>query len=168
MADEKAADFPSTTETQESSYDAGVPEITPRPEYKLVFLDDQGVGKTSIITHFAFGSFDYSEYTPQATVGFDFLSETVHLEDRAVEMQLWDIAGQEHIPESSSLIPVYIRDASVAVVVYDITNRSSFLSTSKWVEAVRTERGEDIAIMLIPSSDTAVPVPKEETGDFCL
>jgi Ras-related protein Rab-6A len=60
--------------------------------------------------------------------------------------QLWDTAGQERF---RSLIPSYIRDSSVAVIVYDITNRASFLNTSKWVEDVRGERGSDVVIMLV-------------------
>jgi hypothetical protein len=50
--------------------------------------------------------------------------------------QLWDTAGQERF---RSLIPSYIRDSSVAVIVYDITNRASFLNTTTWIEDVRNE-----------------------------
>ena len=45
----------------------------------------------------------------------------MYLEDRTVRLQLWDTAGQERF---RSLIPSYIRDSSVAVVVYDITSAS--------------------------------------------
>lgn len=73
----------------------------------------------------------------QATIGIDFLSkvnapgrqrawtvvlmalQTMYLEDRTVRLQLWDTAGQERF---RSLIPSYIRDSSVAVVVYDISS----------------------------------------------
>ena len=55
----------------------------------------------------------------QATIGIDFLSKTMYLEDRTVRLQLWDTAGQERF---RSLIPSYIRDSSVAVVVYDISS----------------------------------------------
>lgn len=48
----------------------------------------------------------------------------MYLEDRTVRLQLWDTAGQERF---RSLIPSYIRDSSVAVVVYDITSQSSRL-----------------------------------------
>ncbi|KAJ1952267.1 GTPase Ryh1, partial [Dipsacomyces acuminosporus] len=48
-----------------------------------------------------------------------------------------------------SLIPSYIRDSSVALVVYDITNRASFAQTSKWIEDVRTERGNEVLIVLV-------------------
>lgn len=99
----------------------------------------QGVGKTSIITRFMYDTFD-TNY--QATIGIDFLSKTMYLEDRTVRLQLWDTAGQEcvtvhrcawsatvltlpaRVPPRRfrSLIPSYIRDSSVAVVTYDVTS----------------------------------------------
>lgn len=118
---------------------ASAPNITPLAKYKLVFLGDQGVGKTSIITRFMYDNFDknYQVFHPpqlpfvlllkwvlfgQATIGIDFLSKTMYLEDRTVRLQLWDTAGQERF---RSLIPSYIRDSSVAVIVYDITSKYS-------------------------------------------
>lgn len=44
------------------------------------------------------------------------VSVCVHMQ---VRLQLWDTAGQERF---RSLIPSYIRDSTVAVVVYDITS----------------------------------------------
>ncbi|XP_078738863.1 ras-related protein Rab-6A-like [Lampetra fluviatilis] len=87
----------------------------PLRKFKLVFLGEQSVGKTSLITRFMYDSFDN---TYQATIGIDFLSKTMYLEDRTIRLQLWDTAGQERF---RSLIPSYIRDSAAAVVVYDIT-----------------------------------------------
>lgn len=115
----------------------------PLRKFKLVFLGEQSVGKTSLITRFMYDSFDN---TYQATIGIDFLSKTMYLEDRTVRLQLWDTAGQERF---RSLIPSYIRDSSVAVVVYDITNVNSFQQTNKWIDDVRAERGSDVIIMLV-------------------
>lgn len=115
----------------------------PLRKFKLVFLGEQSVGKTSLITRFMYDTFDNSY---QATIGIDFLSKTMYLEDRTVRLQLWDTAGQERF---RSLIPSYIRDSSVAVVVYDITNRASFQNTSKWIDDVRAERGNDVIIVLV-------------------
>merc|ERR1719203_2020517 len=70
----------------------------------------------------------------------------MYLEDRTVRLQLWDTAGQERF---RSLIPSYIRDSSVAVVVYDVSSRASFNNTAKWVEDVRAERGNDVVICLV-------------------
>ncbi|KAJ3089296.1 hypothetical protein HK100_007806, partial [Physocladia obscura] len=81
-----------------------------------------------------------------ATIGIDFLSKTMYLDDRTIRLQLWDTAGQERF---RSLIPSYIRDSSVAVVVYDISNRTSFQNTTKWIDDVRGERGNDVIIVLV-------------------
>ena len=90
--------------------------------------------------------YDSFDNTYQATIGIDFLSKTMYLEDRTVRLQLWDTAGQERF---RSLIPSYIRDSTVAVVVYDITNIVSFNQTNKWIDDVRAERGNDVIIMLV-------------------
>lgn len=90
--------------------------------------------------------YDSFDSTYQATIGIDFLSKTMYLEDRTVRLQLWDTAGQERF---RSLIPSYIRDSSVAVVVYDVTSQKSFAQTRKWVDDVRGERGNDVIIVLV-------------------
>lgn len=112
-------------------------------KYKIVFLGEQGVGKTSLITRFMYDTFD-DNY--QATIGIDFLSKTMYLDDKTIRLQLWDTAGQERF---RSLIPSYIRDSHVAIVVYDVTNRKSFEYIDKWVEDVKMERGEENVILVI-------------------
>lgn len=101
----------------------------------------------------------------KATIGIDFLSKTLYLEDRTVRLQLWDTAGQERF---RSLIPSYIRDSSAAVVVYDITSK---LAPSQTRRTKRKERrrkeseeeraeeeeeergGDDAAALLIAEAD---------------
>lgn len=90
--------------------------------------------------------YDSFDTTYQATIGIDFLSKTMYLEDRTVRLQLWDTAGQERF---RSLIPSYIRDSSVAVVVYDVTALKTFQQTKKWIEDVRGERGNDVIVVLV-------------------
>lgn len=117
-----------------------------RRRFGLFFYDDaqdQSVGKTSIISRFMYDKFDNSY---QATIGIDFLSKTMYLEDRTVRLQLWDTAGQERF---RSLIPSYIRDSSVAVIVYDVSSRASFVNSTKWISEVKAERGEDVIIALV-------------------
>ncbi|KAJ1919755.1 GTPase Ryh1 [Mycoemilia scoparia] len=119
------------------------PTPVPITKYKLVFLGEQSVGKTSLITRFMYDTFDNAY---QATIGIDFLSKTMYLEDKTIRLQLWDTAGQERF---RSLIPSYIRDSKVAIIVFDITDRSSFLKTKDWIDDVRKERGNDVIIVLV-------------------
>jgi Ras-related protein Rab-6A len=63
-----------------------------------------------------------------------------------VKLQLWDTAGQERF---RSLIPSYINDTSVAVIVYDISSAQSFNNVRSWVEQARQIRGDDLIIFLV-------------------
>ena len=86
----------------------------------------------------------------------------MYLEDRTVRLQLWDTAGQERF---RSLIPSYIRDSSVAVVVYDITNKKTFENTRKWVDDVRGERGNDVIIVLVGNKTDLIGEKKVSTEE---
>jgi len=118
-------------------------KVSPRAKYKLVFVGDSSVGKTSIISRFMYDHFD-TNY--DATIGIDFLAKTHTVDGKTVRLQLWDTAGQERF---RSLIPSYIRDSSVAVVVYAVDNRDSFDSVDKWIEEVRKEREDEVLLVLV-------------------
>ena len=91
-------------------------------KFKVVFLGESSVGKTSLINRFLHDSFD-SVY--RATIGLDFMTKKVQrIDQKSVKFQIWDTAGQERF---RSLIPSYIHKSAVAVVVYDITNSETFL-----------------------------------------
>lgn len=117
--------------------------VTSMPKFKLVFLGDIYVGKTSIINQFMYENFD-NNY--QATIGIDFLSKTLNIGDKSMRLQLWDTAGQERF---RSLIPNYIRDSSAAIIVFDVTNKQTFDSIQRWVEDVRNERGDSVLIAIV-------------------
>jgi len=110
-------------------------------KYKLVFLGDQSVGKTSLITRFMYDSFDS---TYQATIGIDFLSKKLSVDGEEVALQIWDTAGTERF---RSLIPNYIRDLSAAVAAYDITSMASFDNIRSWINDIRQEK-ENVLIVL--------------------
>ena len=111
-------------------------------KFKIVFLGDQSVGKTSIINRFIYDTF---EDVYQATIGIDFLSKPVYVDDKTIRLQLWDTAGQERF---KSLIPSYVKDSSVAVICYDITNSDTFNSVKTWVENARSMRGEEVVLFI--------------------
>merc|ERR1712062_737642 len=90
--------------------------------------------------------YDHFDAHYDATIGIDFLAKTHTVAGKTVRLQLWDTAGQERF---RSLIPSYIRDSSVAVVVYDVGKRDTFINTNDWISEVRKERDEDVLIMLV-------------------
>lgn len=118
-------------------------------KYKLVFLGDQSVGKTSLITRFMYDSFDS---TYQATIGIDFLSKKLSVDGKEVALQIWDTAGTERF---RSLIPNYIRDLSAAVAAYDITSMSSFDNIRSWINDIRQEKENVLIVLCGNKSDLA-------------
>ncbi|TPP67048.1 putative YPT6-GTP-binding protein of the rab family [Fasciola gigantica] len=110
---------------------------------KCVFLGQEDVGKTCILMRFMHDIFDSSYH---ATIGIDFLSRTIVVDKQTVRLQLWDTAGQERF---RSLIPSYIRDSSVSIVVYDVTSRTSFEQTSEWIKRIRETKPNEGIIFLV-------------------
>ena len=77
----------------------------------------------------------------------------MYLDDRTIRLQLWDTAGQERF---RTLIPSYIRDSAVTIIVYDVTSKASFESVDHWVEGVHRERGEDVIIALVGNKNDLI------------
>jgi Ras-related protein Rab-6A len=111
--------------------------------FKLIFLGDQYVGKSSILNRFYQDKFE-PDY--QATIGLDFHSKNVNIGGNTVRLLLYDTAGQEKF---KSLIPMYIRDANIILVVYDITNKDSFIHTDHWVNETKDLKREDAIFVLV-------------------
>lgn len=93
---------------------------------KVIILGDSGVGKTSLMQQFVNGKFSH-QY--KATIGADFLTKELNIDDKTVTMQIWDTAGQERF---QSLGVAFYRGADCCVLVYDVTNQKSFDNISSW------------------------------------
>eukprot|EP00913_Durusdinium_trenchii_P011396 g10704.t1 len=107
--------------------------------FKLVLLGDASVGKSCLVVRFAKGEF-YEFQEP--TIGAAFMTQTVSLNTEEVKYEIWDTAGQERY---KSLVPMYYRGASAAVIVYDITSKESFDAAKGWVTELK---GTDTLIAL--------------------
>jgi Ras-related protein Rab-6A len=128
---------------------------------KVVFLGASGVGKTSLINRYILNDFD-KDYS--ATVGIDFVTKPIQVRDRTVNLLFWDTAGQERF---RSLIPFYIRDSSMAVIVYDVSNPQTFDEAKAWHKTVISERGGDVVCILVGNkNDLERKVAHEEVATF--
>ena len=116
------------------------PEI---PKYKLIFLGDQNVGKSCILNRFMNDVF-IEEY--QATIGLDFQSKNVQIDNQDIHLLLYDTAGQEKF---RSLIPMYTRDANIILLVYDISSKESFEHLPDWLKDLNNINKNDVIFALV-------------------
>jgi Ras-related protein Rab-6A len=116
------------------------PEI---PKYKLIFLGDQGVGKSCILNRFMNNTFT-EEY--QATIGLDFQSKNVQIDNQDIHLLLYDTAGQEKF---RSLIPMYTRDANIILLVYEVTSKDSFLHLNHWLNDLTTVKKDEVIFVVV-------------------
>ncbi|PVH38124.1 hypothetical protein PAHAL_5G183000 [Panicum hallii] len=93
---------------------------------KVIVLGDSGVGKTSLMNQYVHKKFS-QQY--KATIGADFVTKEVLIEDRLVTLQIWDTAGQERF---QSLGVAFYRGADCCVLVYDVNSNRSFDTLNTW------------------------------------
>lgn len=86
------------------------------------------VGKTSLMNQYVNKKFS-SQY--KATIGADFLTKEVEVDDRVVTMQIWDTAGQERF---QSLGVAFYRGADCCVLTFDVNSAKSFENLENWME----------------------------------
>ncbi|KAJ5697622.1 hypothetical protein N7488_011306 [Penicillium malachiteum] len=110
---------------------------------QVIILGDSGVGKTSLMNQYVRrplfrANMFISENEKvnkkfsgsyKATIGADFLTKEVLVDDRLVTMQIWDTAGQERF---QSLGVAFYRGADCCVLVYDVNNSKSFEALDSW------------------------------------
>ena len=114
--------------------------------FKSIIVGDSGVGKTALAFRFSKNIF----WGGHKTTGVDFHSKNISIETREgpirAQLQLWDIGGQEKF---SSIRPMYYRGAQGAVLVFDLTNSSSFEHLHHWIEDIRYNVKKEIPLLLV-------------------
>ncbi|KAH8613371.1 ADP ribosylation factor family Ras of Complex Roc domain [Trypanosoma vivax] len=110
---------------------------------KLIVVGESATGKSSLLHRFVEDAF--SEDQAQ-TIGVEFGSKIVELGGDKVKLQIWDTAGQERY---KSVTRSYYRGAVGCLIVYDISQRSSYESIPQWLNDVRQLAGKDVVVMLV-------------------
>ena len=132
-------------------------------KYKLIVIGDENVGKTSILNRFKNNLFS-PEYEP--TVGLDFQSIPILIDDQSVTLLLYDTAGQEKF---RSLIPLYTNEANIILLIYDISNKDSFDNIGKWFDSLNNINKEEVIFALVGNKsdlDFNRKVSKEEAQSY--
>ena len=135
-----------TTSSNEEDYKIELlPEDYPQYDlsFKLIFIGDSSVGKSCLTAKAVKNNFE--EYY-QATVGFEFLTFNMKVNDKVIKLQIWDTCGQEIY---KSLISNFYRNSSLAVLVYAIDNKESFNHVENWLNDLKSQAHPDVRIFLV-------------------
>ncbi|XP_012274775.1 ras-related protein RABF2b [Orussus abietinus] len=112
-------------------------------EAKVVVLGSQGVGKTSVVTRYVQKVFNH-QVNP--TIGASFFTCKMYLEETRIKLQVWDTAGQERF---RSMAPMFYRNASAALLVFDLTDAKSFDAIQTWVNELKRNVDEAMVLAVV-------------------
>ena len=127
--------------------------------FKIVLLGESGVGKTSIISQFIDNNF---QDDIQSSTGGTFSSKTfTYSGNKILKFEIWDTAGQERY---RSLTKMFYKDANAAILVYDITRKTSFEELQTyWTEQIKEYAPANIILTVVGNkSDLAVEEEVDE------
>jgi Ras-related protein Rab-21 len=111
--------------------------------FKVVLLGEGSVGKTSLVTRYVQNTFNERHVT---TIQASFLTKRLNVDGTRVNISIWDTAGQERF---HALGPIYYRESHGALLVYDITDNSSFVKVKNWVKELRSQLGKSVTLAII-------------------
>lgn len=134
--------------------------------YKIIILGDACVGKTAIIKRFAENIFNG---TYKVTIGADFVTKTIFINDKLINLQIWDTAGQEKF---MSLGSSFYRGINCCVIVYDVTNYQSFDRVRIWMDefliSASPDNPEKFPFIIIGNKcDQVNIISKKKLNDLC-
>lgn len=111
--------------------------------FKVVLIGDSGVGKTNILSRYVRDEFSIET---KSTVGVEFGSKIVKVNNQTIKVQIWDTAGQERY---KSITTAYYKGAKGAFVVYDISKKDSFANVDKWIGELKTHGDAEVYVLLV-------------------
>ncbi len=98
--------------------------------FKLILIGDSSVGKTNLLERYCDNTFNNYFYS---TIGVDFKIKMINYKNLTLKLQIWDTAGQERF---RTLTVAFYRGSHGIIIVYDITDKSSFDNIKKWLKDV--------------------------------
>eukprot|EP01032_Pedospumella_encystans_P007500 gene7500-8995_t len=116
-------------------------------QLKLLTIGDSGVGKTWLLLRWAGVTGKLTIYgSSMPTIGIDFKMKTSVINGRRVKIQVWDTAGQERF---RNITTSYYRHSQGIIMVYDITDGSTFDSIRSWMQQIQTHAEAGVSTILV-------------------
>ncbi len=110
---------------------------------KVLVLGDSGVGKSSIICRYISDSFNPSLVS---TLGVDLKTKRLHVDDKTVQVQVWDTAGQTAFHKITTS---YYKGSNAILLIYDISDRATLTNIEYWMKNIREQASESVQVALI-------------------
>ncbi|EPS58462.1 hypothetical protein M569_16350, partial [Genlisea aurea] len=111
--------------------------------FKVVLIGDSGVGKSNLLSRFTKNEFSTQT---KSTIGVEFATRSIRVDDKVVKAQIWDTAGQERYRAITS---AYYRGAVGALLVYDVTRHITYENVERWLNELRGHTESNIVVMLV-------------------
>lgn len=131
--------------------------------FKYIIIGDMGVGKSCLLHQFTEKKFMAD--CPH-TIGVEFGTRIIEVCSQKIKLQIWDTAGQERF---RAVTRSYYRGAAGALLVYDITRRSTYNHLQTWLNDARNLTNPNTVIFLIGNKsdlETQRDVTTEEASQF--
>ena len=134
-------------------------------KYKILLIGDSNVGKSSLLIRFSDGKY-FDNFMP--TIGVDFRTKKMNINDEIINLEIWDTAGQDRF---RALTKLYYRNCYGALLVFDITNKKSFINIKNWIYDFDKHCNiPDVSKILIGNKcdlDNEKQVSAEEINNLC-
>ena len=133
----------------------------PNVTFKILTIGESGVGKTCILRRFVENKFLKNHL---ATIGIDFKTKTLTINDQEIKLKIWDTAGQERF---RNITTQYYKGADGIVLVYDVTDDASYEKIRDWMDQIlsNTQRDEIGLVLLGNKCDMEPRIITEEQGN---
>ena len=131
--------------------------------FKIIVIGDSGVGKSCLTAQAVRNNFE-EFYT--ATVGFEFLTFNMRINNNVLKLQIWDTCGQEVY---KSLISNFYRNSSLALILYAINNKYSFTHAETWLNDLKNQANPNVRVFLVGNKsdlENERVISKEEGEKF--
>ncbi|CAJ0580935.1 unnamed protein product, partial [Mesorhabditis spiculigera] len=111
---------------------------------KVVLVGAANGGKSAILRRLMYKEFDTDM---RSTIGMDFYTRRYPINlEKSITLQIWDTAGEERF---KILMPAYLRNAQVAIIVFDLSSGNAPEQVTKWVNFVDRQRGDETKLILV-------------------
>ena len=111
--------------------------------FKIIIIGDLASGKTNILAKYLTNTFEPNS-TP--TIGVEMKVKDFKIKEDLVKAQFWDTAGQE---KYDSLTTSYYKGAKGALIVYDITQKTSFDKIESLLKKLRDNSNKNVNVILV-------------------